>query len=681
MLTNTILSKNAKVHPVDGRFVTWTDGLWAERLDTCEHSTVPQLQHMFEEKDISHVVENFRICAGEAEGEFDGTVFGDGDFYKWLESAVYTAVKTKDEALLSGIDDYISLIGKAQQPDGYLSTKQIIGERSGNGISRMGDINDFEVYNFGHMFTSACLHYRLTGKDSFLKIASRTCDYLEKLYDTAEKTGEVQTAVCPSHYMGLAELYRTTGEERYLALLKKAIRLRDSVKNGLDDNQDRIPLKEHDRIIGHAVRANYLYAGVADLCLEDDSDDQKDYMEVLHKVWSSLIDKKLYITGGCGALYNGVSPYGNFFMDQKIHQAYGYEYQLPNITAYNETCASIGGVFWAYRMFQLEPKAVYFDVLERMMLNTNLAALSLDGKRFFYENTLRREKELDYKLVWPLTRSEYILSYCCPPNLARTICQSEEYAYMADDDSVWTGMYGSSRAKIRLSNGTCFTLVQQTEYPYDGRIVFTAEDVESAGPFTIRLRLPGWMHSGSIEIMTDSASSSHAFSAGDAGTYYAVSVEDPRSMEIILTLDMPVRYTRAHSMVEETVGQVCIERGPLVYCCEGMDADLEVLDDLYLDPEAVFSPVWTEIEGRRILALDSMQYGENRSRCDRESLYQTLCLCGVSGTDRLPAQTDADIPGFTRAEVRMIPYFAWDNREFEQMRIWFPVIRRTERNE
>ncbi|MEI3472496.1 MAG: beta-L-arabinofuranosidase domain-containing protein [Blautia faecis] len=168
----------------------------------------------------------------------------------------------------------------------------------------------------------------------------------------------------------------------------------------MDDNQDKIPLKQHEKILGHAVRANYLYAGVADLCLEEED---PDYIKVLHKVWRSLVDKKLYITGGCGALYNGASPYGYFFDHQLVHQAYGYEYQLPNITAYNETCASLGGVFWAYRMFQLEPKAEYFDILERMMLNTNLAALSLDGKRFFYENMLRRAKKLDYKLIWPLT--------------------------------------------------------------------------------------------------------------------------------------------------------------------------------------------------------------------------------------------------------------------------------------
>ena len=747
MLTDTRHSRNAKVHPLDGRNVAWTGGLWEERLKTCAEATVPQLQHMFEEKEISHVVENFRICAGEAEGDFDGTVFGDGDFYKWMESAVYTAVRTDNQELSEKLDEFIALIGKAQQPDGYLSTKQIIGEMQKNGVSRMGDINDFEVYNFGHMFTSACLHYRMTGKDSFLKIAVKTCDYLEKLYDTAEKTGDVQTAVCPSHYMGLAELYRTTGEKRYLTLLKKAVHLRDSVKNGLDDNQDRIPLKQHDRIHGHAVRANYLYAGLADLCLEmEDTDcpekgrepdtvrslkeaddegrvyedrnressaeekgssgkrpktEREEYLEVLHRVWDSLVNKKMYITGGCGALYNGVSPYGNFFMDQKTHQAYGYEYQLPNVTAYNETCASLGGVFWAYRMFQLEPKAVYFDVLERMMLNTNLAAFSLDGKRFFYENTLRREKELDYKLVWPLTRSEYILSYCCPPNLARTVAESEEYAYMVDHDSVWTGMYGGSRARISLENGAAFTLVQKTEYPYDGKICFTAipankagntGDAEHAGnpgntqTFLLRLRLPGWMQSGSLAVQgarimgTDredlqAAAAYRTLTSQDAGTYISVLAENTENFQAVLQLDMPVRYTMAHSMVEEAAGQVCVERGPLVYCTEGMDADVESLSDLILDPAAVFTKSCIKIEGREILSLESEQFCVDRKNYDRNALYQTLTTCMLEGAEQKP-EGDVCLPGMEKRKVRMIPYFAWDNREFDQMRIWFPVALR-----
>ncbi len=713
MLTDTRHSKNAKVYPLDARCVTWTGGLWEERTRTCRNATVPQLQHMFEEKDISHVVENFRICAGEAEGDFDGTVFGDGDFYKWMESAVYTAVKTGNQELMAKIDGYIELIGKAQQSDGYLSTKQIIGEMRKNGVSRMGDINDFEVYNFGHMFTSACLHYRMTGKDSFLKIAVKTCDYLEKLYETAERTGEVQTAVCPSHYMGLAEMYRTTRDPRYLNLLKKAVALRDSVKNGMDDNQDRIPLLSHDRIHGHAVRANYLYAGLADLCLEMEQDPEnrelyEKYLDVLHKVWNSLIHKKLYVTGGCGALYNGVSPYGNFFKDQKIHQAYGYEYQLPNVTAYNETCASLGGVFWAYRMFQLEPKAVYFDVLERMMLNTNLAAFSLDGKKFFYENTLRREKKLDYELVWPLTRSEYILSYCCPPNLARTVAESEEYAYMLDKDSVWTGLYGDSRAQIRLENGASFTLVQKTEYPYNGRIVFSGQQAETCEngsseedhsdnsdacgsvPFTLKLRIPGWVQSGRLECRNTGSTVApcagekcadenpsetpaiRLLTSKDAGTYLAVPVQDPTDFQVILTLDMPVRYTKAHSMVEEADGLLCVERGPLVYCAEGMDTTAESLSDLYLDLKAEFTEEPVEIEGRKMTALRSEQYEADWKNHDRDALYQPLQTLPVKNA--CAASDLIQAPKMKKTSVRMIPYFAWDNRGYEQMRIWFPVV-------
>ncbi|MDO4648918.1 MAG: glycoside hydrolase family 127 protein [Eubacteriales bacterium] len=649
MLTDTRNSSHAKVHPVDGLDVSWTGGLWKERTDTCADSTVPQLQHMFEAKDISHVVENFRICAGDAEGEFDGTVFGDGDFYKWMEAAIYSAKKTGNEALMKQVDDYVDLIGRAQQPDGYLSTKQIIGEMQKNGVSRMGDINDFEVYNFGHMFTTACLYKRMTGSDRFLKVAVRVADYLESLYEEAEKTGEVQTAVCPSHYMGLAEMYRTTGEERYLDLLKRAIRLRDSVKNGLDDNQDRIPLKEHDRIIGHAVRANYLYAGVADLCLEEDD---PEYRRVLRDVWRSLVDKKLYVTGGCGALYNGVSPYGNFFKDQKTHQAYGYEYQLPNITAYNETCASLGGVFWAYRMFQLEPKAEYFDVLERMMLNTNLAAFSLDGKKFFYENMLRRETDLDYELVWPLTRSDYILSYCCPPNLARTVAESSEYAYMVSEDGVYTGMYGASRAAIRLDNGAEFTLVQETEYPFDGRMHFTAEKVQNAEGFRLMLRIPGWAVKGTLAVQGKEES----LTEKDAGTYKEVWISDPASMDVVLNLEMPVRYTVAHNKVEEAAGQACVERGPLVFCVEGMDADMESLDDLYLNLQAEYAMEETEIAGRKIPTLVTKHFSMNRQGFERTALYQTL-----------------NYQGMEERAVRLIPYYAWDNREFTQMRIWFPV--------
>ena len=648
MLTDTSRSPYARANGIPYQDVRWTSGLYKERFDTCAQVTVSHLQHMFESKDISHVVENFRIAAGEAEGEFAGTVFGDGDFYKWMESATYTAVRTGNQALLNQLEAYIALFSRAQLPDGYLSTKQIIGERQGNGVSRQGDINDFEVYNMGHMFTSACLYYRLTGRDSFLKVAKKAANYLRDLYDTAARTGEVQTAVCPSHYMGLIEMYRTTGDAEYLRIARLAIQLRDSVKNGMDDNQDSIPLKQHRKIIGHAVRANYLYAGVTDLYMEEGD---PDYRTVLDAVWNHLVTQKMYITGGCGALYNGASPYGYFFKHQLVHQAYGYEYQLPNVTAYNETCASLGGVFWAWRMFLMNPSAQYMDMLERMMLNVNLAGISLDGRRFFYENMLRRAKELPYELIWGQERSEYILSYCCPPNLARTIAQTAEYAYAVNEDGLWTGLYGDNEASFTLKNGAAFTLRQQTDYPFDGRITFTVS-VSNGKPFALRLRIPAWAEQAVLHCPDRTI----ALSAADAGSYYTVDVARPEGFTMTLDLHMIPRVTVGHGLIEEDRNQAAIEVGPLVYCVESPDTDAPSLEDLLLPLNPAFTVTDGEVAGRPMKVLETTMLRQVTAEADREKLYRTL-----------------QAPALERVQVRLIPYYAWDNRGRGEMLIWLPL--------
>ena len=648
MLTDTSRSPYAKANGIPYQDVRWTGGLYKERFDTCAQVTVSHLQHMFESPDISHVVENFRIAAGEAEGEFAGTVFGDGDFYKWMESATYTAVRTGNQALLDQLEEYIALFSRAQLPDGYLSTKQIIGERQGNGVSRQGDINDFEVYNMGHMFTSACLYYRLTGRDSFLKVAKKAANYLRDLYDTAARTGEVQTAVCPSHYMGLIEMYRTTGDAEYLRIARLAIQLRDSVKNGMDDNQDSIPLKQHRKIIGHAVRANYLYAGVTDLYMEEGD---PDYRTVLDAVWNHLVTQKMYITGGCGALYNGASPYGYFFKHQLVHQAYGYEYQLPNVTAYNETCASLGGVFWAWRMFLMNPSAQYMDMLERMMLNVNLAGISLDGRRFFYENMLRRAKDLPYELIWGQERSEYILSYCCPPNLARTIAQTAEYAYAVNEDGLWTGLYGDNEASFTLKNGAAFTLRQQTDYPFDGRITFTVS-VSNGKPFALRLRIPAWAEQAVLHCPDRTI----ALSAADAGSYYTVDVARPEGFTMTLDLHMIPRVTVGHGLIEEDRNQAAIEVGPLVYCVESPDTDAPSLEDLLLPLNPAFTVTDGEVAGRPMKVLETTMLRQVTAEADREKLYRTL-----------------QAPTLERVQVRMIPYYAWDNRGRGEMLIWLPL--------
>ncbi len=653
MLTDTGNSKYTCVSAPPCNAVEWTGGFWKEAIDSCAEGMVPQLRRMFEEKDISHVVENFRICAGEAQGDFDGTVFGDGDFYKWMEAECYAAYLLQDEERFARLDRYVELIGKAQQEDGYLSTKQIIESRQGDG-GRMRDINEFEVYNMGHLFTSACIYFRVTGKDTFLKIAEKAAGYLQGMYDEAQKKGEVQTAVCPSHYMGLIELYRTTGKEQYLELARQAVELRDAVKEGMDDNQDRIPLKKHEKIIGHAVRAGYLYAGVADLYAEQGDEE---YLDMLHRVWRNMADTKLYITGGIGALYNGTSPYGNFFVDQKIHQAFGYEYQLPNVTAYNETCASVGLVLWAYRMFLIEQKAEYMDVLERAMLNVNLAAVSLDGKKYFYENMLRRTKKLDYELVWPLTRSEYILSYCCPPNLARTIMESGEYAFVQTEDSIYTGLYGNCRGRFTLGNGAVFTLEEETGYPYDGRILFRFGKVEKDVPVSLRIRIPGWAEKGKAVTRSGGRENVITFGGEDKGSYRELRLDSLTGAEVELILDMPVRYTMAHPKVEEDGNQLAVERGPIVYCMESPDCDADTLDDICLDTEAEYALKEMEVDGRRIAALQGEAYQVFREQYNPDALYQTF---------RKPMRK--------KVAVRMIPYFAWDNRGRGEMRIWMPYL-------
>lgn len=654
MLIDTKKSKYSKVHSLPVQAVDWNEGFWKERFDVCADVSVPHIRKQFEDTSPTfHVVENFRVAAGINEGTHEGTPFGDGDFYKWMEAAMYVVAKRGDKQLEKELDDYIELISKAQQPDGYLSTKQIIADKNG-GNSRLGDINDFEVYNFGHLMTTACAYKRITGKDSLLQVAEKAAGYLRNLYEEQIAKGEALTEVCPSHYMGIVELFRTTKDKKYLELAELALEARDLVKDGTDDNQDRIPVKEHRKIVGHGVRSTYLYAGVADIYLENGDAELK---TVLDSVWDNCIDKKFYINGGIGALYSGTSPYGLFSFDMSknvVHQAFGYEYQLPNITAYNETCATIGNIMWNLRMFAIDPQAKYFDIIERSMLNLSIASVSLSGDRYFYQNALRRVKELDHELMWPLQRSETLTCFCCPPNMARIIGESSEYAYMISDDSVYTGMYGANTAKFELNNGAAFTLEQKTEYPWDGHVVMEFKDVQKDVPVSVKLRIPGWASGGYISV---NGKKLVDLDKSHAATYFSVNVEKLAGAKIELHLEMPVRLTVAHSYLEETVNQVAVERGPLLYCLESPDVPLPELADFMLPASAKFEAVPYEINGKKILSLETdgvtMKWSKEK---DREALYQTL-----------------EVQGPERVHARLIPYFAWDNRGDGEMMVWLPV--------
>ena len=302
-------------------------------------------------------------------------------------------------------------------------------------------------------------------------------------------------------------------------------------------------------------------------------------------------------------------------------------------------------------MFLIEPKAEYFDVIERALLNVNLAAVSLDGKKFFYENMLRRAKKLEYKLIWPLTRTEYLISYCCPPNLARMVTQSGEYAYTVSADSVYTGIYGECDAVLTLENGASFTLKQKTEYPYNGKIVFEFENVSCDRPVTLNLRIPKWAEAGSIKVGAEE----RKLDKTTRESYQAVHIEKLAGTRVELELEMPVRFTMAHPMVEEDSQLIAVEKGPLVYCMESPDADIRTLDDICINIHSTFRENKIRIKDREIRVLETEAYQILHEDYDPDELYQSFT-----------GEKKKSIP------VRLIPYFAWDNREYGEMRIWMP---------
>ena len=311
---------------------------------------------------------------------------------------------------------------------------------------------------------------------------------------------QARNAICPSHYMGVVEMYRTTGDKRYLALAQKMIDIRGLIENGSDHNQDRIPFRQQREAVGHAVRANYLYAGVADLYAETGEDS---LMMALTSIWNDVVNRKLYVTGACGALYDGVSPNGTTYDPsgiQQVHQAYGQAFQLPNMSAHNETCANIGNVLWNFRMLQITGEAKYADIMELTLYNSVLSGTDLGGTMFNYTNPLRVDDSLTYTLRWPKERVPYIAwSNCCPPNVVRTVSEVNNYAYSLTKAGVMVNLYGTNTLATKLANGSEVVLKQETDYPWNGDVKISIEK-SSEQPFEIGFRIPGWAKAASISV-------------------------------------------------------------------------------------------------------------------------------------------------------------------------------------
>jgi hypothetical protein len=611
---------------------------------------IPNMWRLLRDPDISHAYTNFRIAAGLETGHHRGPKWHDGDFYKWLEAVAHVYIITHDEALDKLMDEVIEVIGLSQRSDGYIHSPVVIEERANLQAQAFQERLHFETYNMGHLMTAACVHYQATGKSTLMEIACRAADFLYTFYKTAAPE-LARNAICPSHYMGVVGMYRTTGEPRYLELAENLVEIRGLVTNGGDDNQDRVPFREQDRAVGHAVRANYLYAGVADIYQETGD---ITLLETLETLWENVTTTKMYITGGCGALYDGASPDGtpNQSSITRVHQAYGREFQLPNTTAHNETCANIGNALWNWRMLGITGEAQYADVLELVLYNSALVAISLDGTRFFYTNTLRQVDHLPFELRWPRSRAAYIDCFCCPPNIVRTIAQSASYAYSISATGIWVHLYGGSAADLTLADGTAVRLTQTTDYPWEGEVTL-AIDLATSAAFDLMLRVPGWCANATLQINGEPAEIELA-----PGTYARITRTWSPGDVVQLTLAMPVQIIEAHPLVEETRNQLAVQRGPVIYCLESIDLPADVhIEDVAISPDAVFESVGTESFNGLIADIRVLK-------------GRALAVEHDDWTGRLyrPVRSRH----WREIDVQLVPYFAWDNRGKSEMTVWIP---------
>lgn len=664
-ITDMTGSKYVCLKSTDINSVKWTSGFWAERFVIFSDNGLYSMWNTWSNPDISHGFRNFEIAAGRFKGEHWGPPFHDGDFYKWLEGVASVYAVTKDKELDMLMDSIIECISEAQRPDGYIHTPVIIAEKN-KGIDhhskplnnlgmKLADQDDagafadrlnFETYNLGHLMTAGVVHYRATGKTTLLDVAIKAADFLCNYCDrNAEELAG--NAICPSHYMGVVELYRTTGNKKYLKLAEELVNIRKYVKNGTDHNQDRQPFRLQKKAVGHAVRANYLYAGVADLYAETG---EKVLEKNLESIWEDIVDTKMYITGGCGALYDGVSPDGTSYNPdtiQQIHQSYGRPYQLPNITAHNESCANIGNMLFNWRMFCVTGESKYMDVVETCLYNSILSAVSLDGEKYFYTNPLRISKNLPYTLRWSKQRTKYISCFCCPPNVFRTICEVQDYVYSVSGEGIYCNLYSGCNFSEEYKGGK-ISITQETNYPWSGDVKLLLNSVPG-GEFSVFLRIPSWCNNYKLYV-NGKAEKGITSEKG----YAKIERNWNNGDKVELKMDMPAVIVESNPLVEENVNQVAVKRGPVVYCLEGVDAPDGDVDDIVIPANAKFKENMMDYEGSHFVSLSCNAYLKKEKNWGN-TLYREYSN------------------KYKNVKISMVPYYAWGNRGKCDMKVWLPV--------
>jgi len=643
-IVNNAQSPRVKLKSVNIGDCQWTSGFWADKFKLCEEVMVPHMGTLLK-GDVGHAYNNFKIAAGLEEGKHQGMNWHDGDFYKWMESAMYVYAINKDPKILKELDDIIEVIAKAQQDDGYLSTQIIL-----KGIDRWSNRKYHELYNSGHLLTSACIHHRVTGKRNFLDIAIKHAEYLYKTFRPQPKElarfGFNQTQI-----MGLVELYRTTRNREFLHLAEIFINMRGRLKvephptvghTAIGDMvQERKPLRKETEAVGHAVLALYYYAGAADVYAETGD---KALVNALDRIWNSVVNRKMYVTGACGQTHHGASSRRDF-----VHEAFIDDYMMPNLTAYNETCANICNAMFSYRMLGVKAESKYADIMELVLYNSALSGISADGTHYFYTNPLRRTHDHAMDTTDQSTRAPYIPCFCCPPNLVRTVAKVSGWAYSLSENGVAVNLYGGNKLATNLQDGSEIKLKQETQYPWDGAVKIIMESCKDE-PFEMMLRIPEWAEGSAIKV-----NGKDCGVEAEAGSYATIN----RAWKAgdVVTLDMPLetRLLTGHPRIEEVRNQAAIKRGPVVYCIETPDLpeNTDILDvylpfdiELKVSDQPDFLGGVTTLRGKVLLRDDQ-----------KEAMYATLKK-----------------PDWKEVETQFVPYFAWSNRGESEMTVWLPIV-------
>lgn len=612
--------RHAKLEPVKFSDVTIRDGFWAKRQEINRKVSIP---HNLDTCESTGRIHNFAYVAGVSKEPFKGHIFHDSDVYKVLEGAAYSLSTHPDKALAARVDKIIDLIARSQQPDGYVNTWFTAKEPD----KRWTNLRvKHELYCAGHMFEAAVAHYHATGKRTFLDVACKFADHIDRTF------GPGKRHAVPGHEeieLALVKLWRATGEDRYLKLSKFFV-----YEHGQAEThelfgsycQDHKPIREQDEPLGHAVRWLYLFSAVADHAALDWDQGHVDAME---RLWRNIVEKKMYITGGVGVQHHS--------------EGFAREYFLPNYDAYCETCASIGMAFWNHRLALLHGEGRFADLVERVLYNGALSGVSLDGARFFYVNPLASHGNHH--------RKPWYGCACCPTNVVRFLAALGDYIYgrMADGDGVCVLQYVNSSTTVPLTKGKV-TLTQETRYPWEGEVRIRVEP-QGCEEFAVRARIPGWCEGATVTVNGEKVAEE------PRNGFVTIRRTWKRGDTIALDLPMPIRRVASHPKVKANVGRLAIMRGPIVYCLEECDNPCRV-DRMAIAPDAELTP-----------------------RFEGDLLGGVTVIRGKGSVARIAEAGD----GSLRAErgsvdLTAIPYYAWDNREPGRMVVWVPTDLKTPTN-